>query len=147
MVTAVLLASNPRFVRTDEANRYYSEIVELLQYLGCTVTVVQPTEGLLSTCVVPDLVVVHGVQVERLDQLPEPPEVVVKLSHPDGVIDPKDLKWQQSGMSGIPPLEHFIFTDEQRLAVSQAVEGLKATMVQPVPIQSRQASGNRPGVR
>lgn len=72
---------------------------------------------------------------------------MVKLGHLDGVINTKDLTWQQSGMSGIPPLDHFIFTDEQRLAVSQAVEGLKATMVQPVPIQSRQASGNRPGVR
>lgn len=147
MVTAVLLASNPRFVRTDEANRYYSEIVELLQYLGCTVTTVQPVGGILSTCEIPDIVVAHGKQVDLLDQLPELPNAIVKLGHVDGVINPKDLIWQQSGMVGIPPVEHFSFTDEQRLAVSQTVESFKATMVQPSPVQSRQASGNRPTVR
>ena len=147
MVMVVLLASNPRFVRTDEANRYYSEVVEYLQYLGCIVTIVQPTDCLLSIDEVPDLLVAHGKQVDRLNQLTESPETIVKLSHPDGIISQRDLAWQQAGSQGVPPVEHFVFTNEQRQAIGSAVEEVKARIVKPPPVLSRQAAGNRPGVK
>lgn len=150
MLKVILVAANPRFVKTDRANAYYDEIVSFVNSMGAEVTVDQTVPDFNDTLKIGDLYIVHGKQVDRLAKLPSDSidTPIVILGHPDGVIHPTDLDWQLNGSRGVPPNEHFIFTADQKLAIQAKVDELNRER-QPVgvPTPSRQASGHRPSVR
>lgn len=150
MINVVLVASSPRFVKTDLANAYYSEIVEFLEALGTDVKIHQPIAGSMGPLPIGDLYITHGKLVERLELRPTEcsDAPAIALGYPGGVIHAVDLAWQEAGGQGIPPNEHYVFTADQKLAIQSVVEQLDVPQpdvgVTPLP---RQSASRRPGVR
>lgn len=147
MLTAVLIKGNPRFIKTELAQTYYQEIVEFIEGLGVTVII---DSGADYTCPPKaDFYVAHSRGCGRticFEDKPDELATFIMFGDPDGICHPKDKAWFDAGARGIPPNEHFVFTDDQKLAIEQMVVQLKAKRT-PEPMLSRQASSNRPGVR
>lgn len=138
MLKAVLLKGNPRFLKTELALEYYNDITQFVEDLGVTVT--DDPEAIADA----DIIIAHGKAVSRLGATGTVP--VVRLSHPDGVIHPKDYDWQVGGFKGIPPDEHLILSADQKLAIQQQVVSL-AKVAAVVDTKPRQSASRRPGVR
>lgn len=140
MKTVVILANTPKFVRGDLATSYYTELVKLVEWLGCKAILHEPGEVIGEEF---QVLVAHG---KRCDTLPvDNHRISVKLGHPDGVIHPVDMDWQLNGSRGVPPVEHFILTSEQMNAVQEAVKSIPDE--RPAATPPRQSASRRPGVR
>lgn len=104
---------------------YYATLQRFLERQGFTVEVIDcepgrkfqyPSEAVLF--------IGHGRGAELLNQLPADrrAEQCVLLGHPEGVIDPRDLEWQQEHPDGEShSTHHFMFTQAQRQAVQELV--------------------------
>lgn len=148
MLTATLIKGNPRFIKTELAQTYYQEIVEFIEGLGVTVII---DIGADYTCPPKaDFYVAHSRGCGRarcFESKPDELATFIMFGDPDGICHPKDKAWFDAGATGIPPNEHFVFTDEQKHAIEQMVSHLKASRVPTEVVRTRQASGNRPTVR
>lgn len=147
---AVLIKGNPRFIRGDEAKAYYAEIVEFMEGLGVTVI---EDPGADYTCPPKaDFYVAHsrGCGRRRCFEGRGSPELhnFIMFGDPDGIMHPKDRQWHEDGCKGIPPREHFVFTADQKLAIQNKVDELKALRANmDLPKPPRQSASRRPGVR
>jgi hypothetical protein len=148
MLTAVLIKGNPRFLKTDLAQDYYTEIVEFMEGLGVKVTI---DAGADYTCPPKaDFYVAHSRGCGRarcFESNPDELATFIMFGDPDGICHPKDRAWFDAGARGIPPNEHFVFTADQKLAIEQMVTQLKASAKPTEVIKPRQAASRRPGVR
>ncbi len=146
MLTAVLVKGNPKFIKGDEAQAYYNEIVEYMESLGVSV-IVDP--GADYTCPPKaDFYVAHSRGCGRyrcFDGGPQADDFLM-FGDPDGIMHPKDRKWHEAGRRGIPPNEHFLFIDEQKQAIEAKVIQLKSGQAVN-PQLPRQSAARRPGVR
>lgn len=147
MLRAVLLKGNPRFIKTDLADDYYNEIIEFMENHGVEVIV---DAAAPHTCPPKaDFYVAHSRACDRVICFEGSPEVAnfLMFGVPEGIMHPKDRKWQEQGAKGIPPNEHFIFTADQKLAIQEKIEFLRKATTPVVTVESRQSSKRRPGVR
>jgi hypothetical protein len=148
MISAVLIKGNPRFVKTDLAMAYYNEIVEYMEALGVKVT---EDPGADYTCPPrADFYVAHSRGCGRMrcfEDAPDERATFIMFGDPDGICHPKDRAWFDAGAKGIPPDEHFVFTDEQKNAISEMVKRAKASQVVVKPPLPRQSTYRRPTVR
>ena len=146
MLRAVLLKGNPRFIKTDLAETYYNEIIEFMENLGVEVII---DAGAPHTCPPKaDFYVAHSRACDRFVCFEETLEAAhfLMFGVPEGIMHPKDRKWQEQGAKGIPVNEHFVFIAEQKLAIENKVAEMKR-VVTSEPTPTRQSSSRRPGVR
>lgn len=127
-LSATVIKGNPSFVQGNPlAEEYYSKISAHLKSLG--VTKVTLDEGAPYTRPpLSDVYIGHSRGVDRLQYVRNRRgSSSVSLGDPDGVIHPKDLEWHSAGMKGSPPKEHFMYTEDQRAAVEEAVKSVSST--------------------
>lgn len=149
MINVVFYINSPRFVKTDLANSYYSEVVEFIEQLGATVKTEQRATSEVGLSNIGDIYISHGSQAERLDYIEQdhPGSLTLRLGHPAGVCHPIDSAWQQRGSQGVPPNEHYVFTADQKLAIEAKLAEAAEVDVPVVAVESRQSSSRRPSVR
>lgn len=148
MLTATLIKGRQKFIKRELAQTYYHEIIEFMEGLGVSVIIDEGEEH--TSPPEADFCVAHSRGCERarrFEAVTDGPVTTIMFGDPDGICHPKDKAWFDAGATGIPPNEHFVFTDEQKHAIEQMVSHLKASRVPTEVVRTRQASGNRPTVR
>jgi hypothetical protein len=130
--TVVIIKGNPKKMKGMEklAESYYAAIAEYVKELGY-----EPTfdPGEPRTC--PDMTaafwIAHSRGVDREVCIEaEDQWRFLKFGALEGVIHPKDAKWQKSitdhlTTSELPPKEHFEFTRDQQKAIADLVRELE----------------------
>jgi L-amino acid N-acyltransferase YncA len=116
---AVIIKGNPKFINTPLAKSYYSDIETFLKSLGYTVEFnagkdyTRPRQDA-------DLYIGHSRGADRYDFMDaKNKSKFLKFGVLEGYIHPVDAAWQKVTKpgTGVPPNEHFIFTDEQKEAI------------------------------
>lgn len=118
---AVIIKGNPKFINNAVAQKYYADIEYFLKDLGYTVEFdagadyTRPRQDA-------DLYVGHSRGTGRYDFMDKRAKPkFLKFGSYDGIIHPVDAAWQAVTPpgTGTPPIEHFIFTDEQKAAIME----------------------------
>lgn len=125
---AILITGNPKYIGRPIAKLYYAAIVEYVRSLGAE-CVTNP--GADFTCPPKaDFYIGHSRGCGRYRCVAKDPVLskrFLRFGDPGGVNHPVDDKWLET-MIGVPPDEHFVFTDEQRLAIRDMVLAVRATL-------------------
>lgn len=128
----IVIKGNPDKMLGQEklAESYYQAIADYVRQLGFSV---EFDDGLPRTCppLDVDFWIAHsrGVDRERCIK-PEDQWRFLKFGSLDGVIHPKDAKWQRGITNHLttqeqPPKEHFEFTRDQQKAIADLVRELE----------------------
>lgn len=144
---AILIKDTPRFVRRNEAEEYYRNIVEFMESLG--VTVIEDECDYHTEPPKVDFYVAHSRGCEKEHYFEDDligSSNFIKFGVLDGIIHPEARHWIETGRTGIPPIEHFIFTADQKLAIENKVDELNQNVLEVIP-HPRQSAFRRPGVR
>lgn len=127
----VIIKGNPEKMKGQEklAESYYREIADFVEDQGFS-TVFDPGEPM--TC--PDssamFWIAHSRGVDRIRCIDSKDQWrFLKFGDLDGVIHPKDAKWQKTIINHVasqeqPPKEHFKFTDDQKKAIVDLINRL-----------------------
>lgn len=128
---AILITGNPKYINSQLAKLYYAAIVDYVKSLGVSCST---NPGADYTCPPPaDFYIAHSRGCGRFRCVEKDPVLsqrFLRFGDPGGVNHPVDDAWLET-MVGNPPPEHFIFTDEQRLAIRDLVTSIRATSTEP----------------
>lgn len=125
----VIIKGNPKYLN-ESSDAYYREIEDYLRKSGVDKVEYDAGEDFTRPRQDADIYIGHSRGAGRFefmrDQLKSR---FLKFGVPDGIIHPKDLKWQEEvwypGIDQNPPKEHFVFTNEQKSAIDSLLSTIK----------------------
>ena len=127
---AVIIKGNPKYLDNDLARNYYQDIESHLRSVGFDQVEHDAGEDFTRPRQDADLYVAHSRGVGRFDFMKESAKSkFLKFGVVEGVIHPTDKKWQEEvwypGIESPPPKEHFLFTKEQKSAITKIASKIK----------------------